>query len=107
MLLVTILRAAEAQLPCLRLRHFKAYAAIVCRAVCHSWLTIFHGAACIDTLTATAVKTGGVMLYIGGRMVYIRKSYIDARTYRIMGDGLPYYAATIIEVKKHLKTLAV
>ena len=108
MLLVTILRAAEVQLPRLRLRRFKAYAAIVCRAVCHAWLTIFHGAACIDTLTASAVKNGGgVWLYINGQAVHVRKSYIKEHKYRLICVGLPCFAETIAEVKKHLKSLAV
>jgi hypothetical protein len=107
MLLYTILKSAEAQLPRLRVRRFKAFAAIVCRAVCHAWLTIFHGAACIDTLTAGAVMAGRVMLYINGRAVIVRKSYVKAHKYRIIGPGLPNFAETIADVKKHLKTLAV
>jgi hypothetical protein len=107
MLLLTILRAAEAQLPRLRVRRFKAYASIVCRAVCHAWLTIFHGTACIDTITAAAVMAGRVMVYIAGRVVYVRKSYVMAHKYRLIGPGLPNFAETIADVKKHLKTLAV
>ena len=105
MLLVTILRAAEVQLPRLRLRRFKAYASIVCRAVCHSWLTIFHGVHCIDTLTAAAVKRGTVWLYINGGVVAVRIASIpECGRYHI--SGLPSFA-TIADVKKHLKTLAV
>ena len=108
MLILTILRAAESQLPRLRLRRFKAFAAIVCRAVCHAWLSIFHGAACIDTLTAGAVKAGrGAVLYINGQVVQIRKSYIKQHKYRIICSGLPNFADTIEELKKHLKTLVV
>lgn len=109
MLLVTILRAAEAQLPRLRLRHFKAYAAIVCRAVCHAWLTIFHGASCIDTLTAAAIKNGSVMLYINGRVVSICVTLpLYKRRGKYFCDGAHRgFFETIADVKKHLKTLAV
>ena len=113
MLLVTILRAAEVQLPRLRLCHFKAYASIVCRAVCHSWLTIFHGVHCIDTITAVAVKTGRVMLYINGRVVEIRPVHRvqlshparEMGKYFINADKTGF--ATIADVKKHLKNLVV
>ena len=113
MLLVTILRAAEVQLPRLRKRHFKAYAAIVCRAVCHSWLTIFHGVHCIDTITAVAVKTGRVMLYINGRVVEMRPVHRVQLRYPAPEEGNYFIDtggagfATIAEVKKHLKTLVV
>jgi hypothetical protein len=112
MLILTILRAAESQLPRLRLRHFKVYAAIVCRAVCHSWLTIFNGAACIDTLTAGAVKQGRVMMYINGRVVEVwpvhrvQLSYPNPEVGKYFIDAITGFA-TIADVKKHLKTLVV
>ena len=105
MLLVTILRAAEVQLHRVRLRHFKAYAAIVCRAVCHAWLTIFNGAHCIDTLTAAAVKAGRGWLYLGGRVVQI--SLRCAKQHKYFIGAIAAGFATIADVKKHLKTLAV
>ena len=108
MLILTILRAAESQLPRLRLRRFKTFAAIVCRAVCHAWLSIFHGASCIDTLTASAVKQGRVMMYVGGQVVTVRLSYMKQHKYRIISSkGLFVAAETIADVKKHLKTLVV
>ncbi len=110
MLLYTILKSAEAQLPRLRLRRFRAYAAIVCRAVCHAWLTIFHGAACIDTLTACAVKTGRVMLYIGGQVVDVyprcrcQLSWPTPEVGAYFVDDGGWFG-TIADVKKYLKSL--
>ncbi len=105
MLLLTILRAAEAQLPRLRVRRFKAFAAIVCRAVCHAWLTIFHGTACIDTITAAAVMAGRVMVYIAGRVVWVRLSTATRGKYQVhRGAGAAWFA-TIADVKKHLKSI--
>ncbi len=112
MLLLTILRAAEAQLPRLRVRRFKAFAAIVCRAVCHAWLTIFHGTACIDTITAAAVMAGRVMVYINGHVVimWLASRQATGKYYAYHTDrhgfatGAAWFA-TIADVKRHLKAL--
>jgi hypothetical protein len=115
MLILTILRAAETQLPRLRVRRFRAYASIVCRAVCHAWLTIFHGRHNIDTLTAAAL-TGGrmVVMYINGHVVtmWLASRQATGKYYAYHTDRHGFVAgaawfATIADVKKYLKSLAV